>query len=437
MTMTVAEVSPVEQMRMMDPFRTTGWADNPHDWAAHARPSQLPPPLPWRLFVLLAGRGFGKTRAGCEAVRDAINNHNARNVAIVGRTASEVRDIMVDGDSGMLAIWPPHQRPKHEPSKRRITFHTGATATTFSADEPDMLRGENSDLALADELASWKYPEAWTQLLLGLRIGNQPRVIVTTTPRPTPLIRDLVARPGAIIRRGSTYDNRSNLAGEFLDEMLAIFEGTRTGRQELHGEILDDAPGALWTRDQISRDRCELAATPEFDRIVVGVDPASTGTTGIVVCAVAGSGNNRTGFVLADRSVTGTPDVWAAAVAQAYHDYAANEIIAEGNFGGTMVKQTIEAADPTLDVRIVTASKSKQARAEPVATYAEKGRVRHVGFFDDLEDELTSWEPGMGMDSPDRLDAMVWAMTRLLVDARPAPPPIVDLSGNRRSNFAI
>ena len=271
-----------------------------YDWGVWCRPKQATPPGDWRVWLILAGRGFGKTRTGAEFVREQVNANNTGHMALVGATAADVRDTMIEGESGILRVFPPEQRPQYEPSKRRITFHNGAVASAFSADEPDRLRGPNHDLAWADELASWRYPEAWDMLMFGLRIGNHPRVIVTTTPKPVTTIRRLLAiEDGSIlVTRGSTYENLTNLAPSFLSEILARYEGTRLGQQELHAELLDDVEGALWTREMLENSR--IVSPPDMKRIVVAIDPAITARadsdeTGIVV---AGIGEDGHGYVL-------------------------------------------------------------------------------------------------------------------------------------------
>ena len=394
-----------------------------YDWSLWRRPKQTTPTGAWRVWLILAGRGFGKTRTGAEFVREQIDAGNARHIALVGATAADVRDTMVEGESGLLAIYPPDRRPRYEPSKRRVTFHNGATASAYSADEPDRLRGPNHDLAWADELAAWRYPDAWDQLMLGLRIGDHPRVVVTTTPRPTPIIQRLMKQTdGSVaVTRGSTYENSANLADDFLSEMKRRYEGTRLGRQELHAEILEDVEGALWSRDEIDADR--RADAPATRRVVVAIDPAvssneDSAETGIVV---AGFGIDDHGYVLDDRSLRGTPTDWARTAVDAYHDNKADTIIAEANQGGDMVKHVLRTIDSTVPIKLVHASRGKRTRAEPVAALYEQHRIHHVGFFHALEDQLCSWVPDLGV-SPDRLDALVWAFTELMIDgARRAP----------------
>ena len=404
-----------------------------YQWEHWARETQRTPPGDWRVWLILAGRGFGKTRTGAEFVRERVEAGTAQHIALVGATASDVRDTMIEGESGLLAIFPPWNRPKYEPSKRRVTFRNGAIATAFTADEPDRLRGPNHDLAWADELAAWRYPDAWDMLMLGLRIGVDPRVVVTTTPRPIESIKALVARPDCHVTRGSTYDNAANLSGAFLREILELYEGTTIGRQELHAEILDDVDGALWTRDLLDLHR--VTDYPELTRIVVAIDPAATSgarsaETGIVAAGI----RNNDAFILDDCSIRGTPVEWARAAIALFHRTKADRIVAEANQGGEMITHTLRTVDPTVPVRLVHASRGKQTRAEPVAALYEQGRVHHVGYFSTLEDQLCSWVPGG--PSPDRLDALVWALTELVIQNRQAPA-VVPFSAERASPWII
>jgi phage terminase large subunit-like protein len=388
-------------------------------WLGWRRPEQMPPAGDWRTWLILAGRGWGKTRTGAEWVIDRIED-GAERIALIGPTAADARDVMVEGESGILAVCPPDLAANYEPSKRRITFASGAIATTFSADEPDRLRGPQHDFAWADELAAWRYPEAWDQLQFGLRLGTDPRCIVTTTPRPTKEIRDLVAAETTVVTKGSTFDNADNLAPAFLERILAKYEGTRLGRQELYAEILDDVPGALWTRQMI-----EAAVTgcthplPDAERMVVAVDPAITSgedsdETGIVVAGRTG----REAFVVADHTCRLSPDGWARKAVDAYHEHKADRIVAEANQGGDMVKTVLRTVDPSVPVKLVHATRGKRVRAEPVAALYEQGRVFHAAVFAELEDQLVTWTPDSPA-SPDRLDALVWALTDLDL-ARPA-----------------
>ena len=404
------------------------------DWGLWARPKQLAPGGDWRVWLILAGRGFGKTRSGAEWIRQIVAAGGAQRIALVGATAADVRDTMIEGESGLLKVFPPHQRPRYEPSKRRITFHNGAQGTAFSADEPDRLRGPNHDLAWCDEIAAWRYPDAWDQLIFGLRIGENPRLVATTTPRPTPLIRSLVDRADTVVTKGSTYENTKNLAPSFVDEILRRYEGTRLGRQELHAEILDDVEGALWSRDMIEASR--VHTMPELTRIVVGVDPAvssgeSSNETGIVAVGCDKDGN---GYVLDDRSLKGSPTEWANAAIALYHRSNADRIIVEANQGGDMVRHTLHTVESQVPVKAVHATRGKRTRAEPVAALYEQGKIKHVGAFPQLEDQMCSWT--VDSPSPDRLDALVWAVTELLIGSR-LPPAVVPFGSTRTSPWEI
>lgn len=384
-----------------------------YDWKFWARPSQLPPPGDWRVWLILAGRGFGKTRTGAETTIDRVRRSVSKRVGLIAPTAADARDVMVEGESGILACSPPDFRPLYEPSKRRLTWPNGAVATLFSAEEPDRLRGPQHDFIWADEPAAWKYPETWDMAMFGLRLGTNPQVVATTTPRPTRLIRDLVADPGTVVTRGTTYENARNLAPAFLTAIVKKYEGTRLGRQELNGEILDDNPGALWSRNVIEALR--VREHPPLLRIVVGVDPAVTSDpesdeTGIVVAGVDAAGHY---YVLADASLQGTPLTWATAVKRVYDQYRADRVVAEKNNGGELVEANLRTVDRTLSYRGVWASRGKQTRAEPISSLYEQGKVHHVGTFPLLEDQMCDWAPDSGDPSPDRMDALVWAMTEL------------------------
>jgi phage terminase large subunit-like protein len=401
-----------------------------HDWRFWARPNQLPPAGEWRIWLLLAGRGFGKTRTGAELVRARVASGSARRIALVAPTAADARDVMVEGESGILTISPNRERPQYEPSKRRLTWPNGAIATLFSADEPERLRGPQHDLAWCDELAAWRYPEAWDMLMFGLRLGQDPRAVVTTTPRPNPLLRRLLADPRVVVTRGRTAENRGNLAPAFLEQIVRRYEGTSLGRQELDGEVFEDVRGALWSRALIDAARASIK--PELARIVVAIDPAvasgeQADETGFIV---AGADSGGRGYVLADVSGRYAPAEWARAAITAYRAHAADRVIAEVNNGGEMVEATLRMVDPSVPFRAVRAARGKTARAEPIAALYEQGRIHHVGGFPQLEDQMCAFVPGAKRGSrngfardatsgsPDRVDALVWALTELLVEPR-------------------
>jgi phage terminase large subunit-like protein len=391
-------------------------------WPILARPNQLPPPgEDWFAWLLLAGRGFGKTRALVEFVREKVAAGAAMRVALVAPTAADARNILVEGASGILACSPPWFRPSFEPSKRRLTWPSGTIATLYSADEPERLRGPQHDLAAVDELGSWRYQEAWDNLMLGLRLGDRPLCAVATTPRPTKLIKDLVNREGAgvVVTRGTSYENRSNLAPQFFDLITKKYEGTRLGRQELMGELLVDVPGALWKLDQLERLRRSQA--PELQRIVVAIDPSGSGSEeadecGIVVAGVDGDSH---AWILADASGKYQPTEWAKRAIELYYELGADRIVAETNFGGQMVEATMRAVDRNVAYCAVTASRGKVTRAEPVAALYEQGRVHHVGTFPELEDQMCAFTVPFNRAragfSPGRVDALVWALTDLVL----------------------
>lgn len=384
-------------------------------WWQQARPAQRLPDGDWRIWLLLGGRGAGKTLAAAQCVRAEVETGHARHIALVGRSVADIRDVMIEKRSGLLAVAPTHFRPTYEPSLRRLTWPNGAVATTFSGDEPNLLRGPEHDLAWVDELAAFERPdEVWTNLMLGLRLG-QARCVVSTTPRPIPLIRDLVARDGkdVALRRMTTFENLQNLSPTFAQDILTRYTGTHLGRQELYAEILSETPGALWTREGIEQHKVSQA--PTLTRIVVAIDPSvssglESAETGIIV---AGVGENGHGYVLEDLSCRASPDRWASRAVMAYHKHRADRILGEVNNGGEMVEHVIRTVDPAVPFRAVYASRGKVARAEPVAALYEQGRVHHVGTFSDLEGQCCMYTPGE--PSPDRMDALVWALTDLMV----------------------
>jgi phage terminase large subunit-like protein len=389
------------------------------DWPAFRRAKQMRPRGRWQIWVLLAGRGFGKTRAGAEWVRLMVEGEGVERIALVAPTQADARNVMVEGESGILAVSHKLFRPLYEPSKRRLVWPNGARATLYSADEPDRLRGPQHEAAWCDEVGAWRYDEAWTNLLLGLRLGPHPRCIVTTTPRTTRLMRGLVSDATVPVDRGATREN-AFLPPSFLNEMDRQFKGTRLGRQELEAELLEEVANALWKRAMFEREGMRVDAPPALVRIVVAIDPAASADedadeTGIVV---AGVSRAEEGYVLADLSGRFSPPQWAARALDAYRDFRADRIVAEVNFGGDMVEAVLRALDPTAAFKPVHAARGKVARAEPVAALYERGLVHHVGPFPALEDQLCEYAgPGRG-PSPDRLDALVWALTELMLGAQ-------------------
>lgn len=403
-----------------------------HHWRIHARHGQKPPEGDWRTWLIMAGRGFGKTRAGAEWVRALAAADPGVRVALVGATLGEARAVMVEGESGIMAVCPPGRRPVFEPSLRRLTWPNGAQATLYSAGEPEALRGPQHSHAWCDEIAKWENTSAqaircWDNLLLGLRLGESPRCLATTTPRAVPLVRRLLDERGeaVAITGGRTEDNLTNLPVRFWRDMRRRYGRSLLARQELDGELIADLPGALWTRGLLESCR-ESSASAAPARTVIGVDPpASAGgdECGIVVCAL---GEDGIGRVLADASVRkATPERWARAVAKTAAAWRADRVVAEANQGGEMVASVLRAAEVALPLRLAHARKGKSARAEPVAALYEAGRVRHAGSFPMLEDQLCGLMAGGGYEgpghSPDRADALVWALTELMLKPRAQP----------------
>lgn len=398
-----------------------------HHWPFWARPAQMAPDgQEWRVWLVMAGRGFGKTRAGAEWVRACAEADGRLRIALVAATMAEARSVMVEGESGLIAIAPPDRRPEFQPSLKRLIWPNGARAMLYSAAEPEGLRGPEHHIAWADEVAKWPGGmTTWTNMEMGLRLGERPRIVATTTPRPVALLRYLLAmREGLALTGGRMSDNRANLPPAFLAAMADIHGGTRVGRQEMDGELIEEAEGALWTRALIEERR--VRAAPGAARTVIGVDPPA-GTTGdacgIVVAALGIDGN---AYVIEDASAAGlSPEGWARAVAIAAARHGADRVVAEANMGGAMVASVLRAVDAGLPLKLVHAVQGKSARAEPVAALYEAARAFHVGAFPALEDELCGLIAGGGYEgpgrSPDRADALVWAMTELMLGRRQCP----------------
>lgn len=406
-----------------------------HHWELWARPEQLPPADDWRIWLVMAGRGFGKTRLGSEWIRRvAADNPDAR-IALVGASLGEARAVMVEGESGILACCPPRRRPRFEPSLRRLIWPNGAQATLYSAGEPESLRGPQHSHAWCDEIAKWdnaaqRAENAWNNLLLGLRLGENPQALATTTPRAVPLLMQLLGQDDVSITRGRTQDNLSNLPARFLKDMRRSFGRSALARQELDGELLTDIEGALWTRAMLERLREPVPSAAPM-RTVIGVDPPASAVGDACGIIVAQLGDDGVARILADATVMrASPEKWARAVAEAAAKWRADRVVAEANQGGAMVESVLRAANVALPIRLVHASVGKAARAEPVAALYETGRVRHVGAFPALEDQLCGLVAGGSYQgpgrSPDRADAAVWALTELMLSTR-ARPRVLDL----------
>ena len=385
------------------------------DWLERARPEQVTPDGDWLTWLILAGRGWGKTRTGAEDIGwYGLLNAGSR-IAIVAPTAADARDTCVEGDSGLLGVLPKECIKTWNRSLGELILLNGSRFKCFSAEEPERLRGPQHHRAWADELAAWKYTETWDQLLFGLRLGQHPQAVVTTTPKPTQLIKSLATAPTTKITRGNTFDNAANLAPAALEQLKAKYEGTRLGRQELYAEILGDLPGALWSLTTL--DAYRLQSAPDLKRVLVSVDPAASHNDdsdehGIIV---GGMTDDQRGIVLEDATMSGTPAEWARRAISLYRSYSADGIVIEVNQGGDMVAHTLRSIDPNVNIIEVRASRGKHIRAEPIAALYEQGRIAHVGAFAALETQMTQMtiHGYEGDGSPDRVDALVWLMTEL------------------------
>lgn len=414
-----------------------------NDWQLQARPEQLPPQssphFHWLTWLILGGRGAGKTRAGAEWVHDAVTRGALNGdgikygrIALVAETLSDAREVMIDGQSGILNI-AKRDRPVFETSRRRVLWPNGAIAQIFSSEDPESLRGPQFDAAWCDELCKWNYAqETWDMLQFGLRLGTRPRQIITTTPRPTELLKKIMQDAQTVISQMRTDENKANLAASFLQTVTSRYANTRLGRQELGGEIITDQDDGLWSRPQLEGLRINVM--PKLTRIVVAIDPpvaakAKNSCCGILVAGLDEQGH---GVVLKDGSIDGaSPSQWAAQAVKLYHEFQADIVVAEVNQGGDMVKSVLQASDAKLPVQMVRATRGKWLRAEPIAAHYEQGKIQHLGGFDLLEDQMCNFTTSSGSSgstggnaaakSPDRLDALVWALTALMLDKTGAP----------------
>jgi phage terminase large subunit-like protein len=398
-----------------------------YDWRGFwARPKQLAPAdRDWMTWVINAGRGFGKTRTGAGWVQERAEAHPGRWIALIARTPADARDYMIEGPGGILKHAAPTARPQYQPSNRRLIWPNGSWATIYSDEEPDQLRGFSGDTSWSDEFAKFKNPQdTWDNLQFGMREASgpdHPRNLITTTPRPIKVLKAIMADPMTVVTHGSSYENRSNLDPTWFKNTISKYEGTRFGRQEIHAEVLSDVPGALWTLAQLDelrvRDAKEL---PDMQRVVIGVDPSASEPTddeSLAECGIvaAGLGVDGTAYVLSDGSLRAGPNGWAKRAVSVYDLYDGDRVVAEANNGGAMVESTIRAVRPTCPVTLVHASRGKVTRAEPISALYAQSRVRHVGTFPELEDQMIAMTPfGVeGGRSPDRADALVWALTEL------------------------
>lgn len=426
------QASPAQVLANLPDEERAAWLDTLTDeekaelryyWKFWARPNQLAPEGDWNTWVVLAGRGFGKTRMGSEWVRELAHKYPGCRIALVAETAADARDVMIKGDSGLLACDPTLSEDSWSPTNRCLTWPNGSKAYTYNGTTPDQLRGPQHHFAWVDELAKFEYmQEAWDQVQFGLRLGEHPQCLVTTTPRPLPLIKKLVADPDSVVTRGSTLDNQANLAKNTIKQLYDRYGSTRLGRQELEGEILGDIPGALWKRSDIDDQRLK-EAPQDLERVLVAVDPAASSQersdeNGIVVVGIARDADGYAhGYVLEDASLKGTPEDWARRAANMYRKWQADKIVAEKNNGGEMVESVIKAVDRSLPVKLVHASRGKIVRAEPISALYEQGRIHHCGRFDELEDQMCEFSidnvRNSSTGSPDRVDALVWGLSEL------------------------
>ncbi|MEM9434935.1 MAG: terminase family protein [Pseudomonadota bacterium] len=426
----IASAAPQIQEKFLENLSDTTLAALPFLFDFWAFEHQLPPEGSWRTWIVMGGRGAGKTRAGAEWVRSMVEGTGpedpgqARRVALVGETFDQVRDVMIFGDSGLIAVSPPDRVPEWQATRRRLVWPNGAVAEAHSASSPEALRGPQFDAAWVDELAKWKKArEAWDMLQFGLRLGKNPRQVVTTTPRNIQILKQLLEAPTSVVTTAPTEANRAYLAESFLADIRARYGNSSLGRQELDGVLLEDVDGALWRR--VALDQARTNARPDLDRIVVAVDPAVSSNKSSDACGIVVVGATLTGpiedwraYVLEDATVEGaTPRGWAEVAVSAYERHGADRIVAEINQGGDLVEQLIRQVSPLTPFSGVRASRGKVARAEPVAALYEQGRVFHTDAFEALEDQMVQMttQGFQGTGSPDRVDALVWAVSELML----------------------
>lgn len=417
-----------ERAQAINSLTPEAQAELAYHWPFWRRADQAIPGGVWTYWLILAGRGWGKTRTGAETVREWVRTCDMVN--LIGATVDDARDIMIEGESGILAICPRDERPDYRKSERKLLWPNGAVSLIFTADEPERLRGKQHKKLWADEMAAWRYQEAWDQAKFGLRLGVTPQAVITTTPRPVKNVTDLLKDKATHVTRGTTYDNRANLAATFFAEIVKRYEGTRLGRQELNAELLTDVPGALWTHDMIGHVLPSMR--PHMQRIVIGVDPPATSHEGSDECGLvaAGLGGDDQGYILADRSGVMSPTEWARKAVDMYNEFEADAIVAEVNQGGEMVEAVIKAVDPNCSFIAVRAARGKYIRAEPISALYSQHRVQHCGLFEALEDQMCTFTPDFDRNingSPDRLDALVWALTDLF-------PSMIDWGTSRNDD---
>lgn len=391
-----------------------------YNWDLQARVSQKLPPGDWKIWLILAGRGFGKTRTGAETIRYWATHKIYKRICLMGCHFDDIRRVMIEGESGLLSVSPPWENVAYEPSRRQLSWPNGVMASVYSASSYTHLRGPQFDAAWIDELAKFPHPqEAWDQLMMALRLGKNPKIIITTTPRPLPLLKKIMERPDVIVTRGTTFENQSHLAPNYVQEMKRNYEGTRLGAQELEGHVVEEGQSGLWNASMIRYS----PEVPPLIRIIVAIDPAVThgeksDETGIVVAGVDAHGN---GYVIEDLSGRMSPSQWIHTAVEAYHRHQADRIVAEVNNGGDMVQQLLHSLHPHIPYQKVLATRSKMVRAEPIAALYEQGKIFHIRYMTQLEDQMIRPQ---SYRSPDRLDALVWALNTLFFDASSSGPRI-------------
>lgn len=397
-----------------------------YNWLEHARSNQKIPEGAWQTWLILAGRGFGKTRTGAETIRQWAVSGVYRRIALVASSIQEVRSVMIEGESGLLAVHPRHERPQYQPSKRRLIWPNGAVATFYGGETYEQLRGPQFDAVWVDELAKFRAHEAlWQQLQLCLRLGENPRAIITTTPRTLAFLQRLIQDPTVHVTRGTTFENAQNLSPTYLAQMQRQYHNTRLGAQELYAEILTETQGALWQRRMLQYQEAPFDEVGQYnlERIVIAIDPATThhdksDETGIIV---VGLDAQKRAYVLEDMSGRWSPNDWGQRVAEAYWRYRADRVVAEVNKGGDLVERVLKAVDPAISYKAVRATRGKYTRAEPIAALYEQGRVFHHRPFSDLETQMCDYVPNITHKSPDRMDALVWGLTELMLVAESRP----------------
>ncbi len=421
----LSKLDEAERRKIIEALTDDETVNASDDWFLQARREQIPPPWDWFIWLTMAGRGAGKTWSGSHWLIDKHVQGKARNSAIIAATASDLRRYCLEGPSGMLSLAPTWYRPDYQASKSKLVWPDESETLLFTSEKPDRLRGPNLDFVWCDELAAWRYlDETWHMLQLCLRYGDSPQCIITTTPRPRAVLRDLLRRDGVdvAVTRGSTYDNVANLPERFVNEIISQYKGTRLERQEIFGELLDEFEGALWSYRLL--DECRVDEHPILKRVGVGVDPAISSDEGADLTGIVAGGlaENGHGYVTGEHSLRASPEGWARKVIAVYENAEADFIVAEKNQGGEMVEATIKSVDPSANVILVHASRAKITRAEPISALYEQHKIHHVGLFKELEDEMCLFLPGEIKKSPDRTDAIVWLMTELFGKANQVRP---------------